>query len=314
LGNIIETAWLADKLSFGQAAGDSITPLGWQLNFSEKTISLLLMLGLVNWLVEYSGNQNTVQRFCACRSNQEARKALWICAATSLPIWAFYLLLGTALWVYYNTFPDPHAQAVLAGKASAETILPHFILTILPTGITGLVIAAAISAAMSSLDSSLNAASAVGLTDLSPRSLQARPMQDKLNWARLLTLGTGFIMMLGALALHHLDIHTLKDLLVILTSVASGGLFGLFAAALWTQRGSAGSVWLGIVICGMFTGWTLISDKTSIPEAWRYPFDLYYTAIFTNLLMFCTVISRPRNIRRASTGSQHPQIAMPSNR
>lgn len=304
---VFQTAWAADKLSFGQSTPNGIEPLGWSLDFSEKTISLLLMLGLVNWLVEYSGNQNTVQRFCACRSNQEARRALWICAATSLPIWAFYLLLGTALWVFYQTFPDTHAQAVLAGEASAETILPHFILTVLPSGITGLVIAAAISAAMSSLDSSLNAVSAVGVTDLSPKTLRSLPMRSQLNWARALTLGAGLIMICGALAMHHLEIQTLKDLLVILTSVASGGLFGLFAAALWTKRGSPGSVWLGIVLCGLLTGWTLLSDKTGLPEAWRYPFDLYYTAIFTNIVMFLTVISRPRrNTTSAATAPFQP--------
>lgn len=298
LTEVFQTAWAANKLSFGQATHHGIEPLGWHLNFSEKTITLLLMLGLVNWLVEYSGNQNTVQRFCACRSNQEARRALWICAATSLPIWAFYLLLGTALWVFYQTFPDAHAQSVLNGEASAETILPHFILTVLPSGITGLVIAAAISAAMSSLDSSLNAVSAVGITDLSPRSLRALPMRSQLNWARALTLLTGALMMAGALAMHHLDIQTLKDLLVILTSVASGGLFGLFAAALWTNRGSTASVWAGIALCAAFTGWTLLSEKVGLPEAWRYPFDLYYTAIFTNILMFLVVITRPRSAKR----------------
>jgi SSS family solute:Na+ symporter len=293
--DVVQNAWGADKLSFDKMTPEGVAPLSWHLNFSDKTISLLLMLGLVNWLVEYSGNQNTVQRFCACRSTKEARKALWICAATSLPIWAFYLLLGTALWVFYQTFPDAHAQAVLAGTASAETILPHFILSVLPIGLTGLVIAAAISAAMSSLDSSLNAVSAVGLTDLSPQAFSHQPMAAKLRWARLLTLGTGTIMMLGALSLHHLEIQTLKDLLIILTSVASGGLFGLFAAALWTRRGSPGSVWCGITLCALFTGWTVISERTGLPDAWQYPFDLYYTAIFTNLLMFITVVSRPRH-------------------
>lgn len=298
LTEVIQTAWAANKLSFGQSTAAGIEPLSWSLNFSEKTISLLLVLGLVNWLVEYSGNQNTVQRFCACRSNWDARQALWICAATSLPIWAFYLLLGTALWVFYQTFPDAHAQAVLAGNASAETILPHFILTVLPTGITGLVIAAAMSAAMSSLDSSLNAISAVGVTDLTPKRLRTRPMQNQLNWARALTLAAGLLMIFGALAMHHLEIQTLKDLLVVLTSVASGGLFGLFAAALWTQRGTPGSVWAGILLCGLFTGWTLMSEKTGLPKAWQYPFDLYYTAIFTNILMFVTVISQPRKSGR----------------
>ncbi|HBS13459.1 MAG TPA: sodium:solute symporter, partial [Alcanivorax sp.] len=77
------------------------------------TVTMMLLIGLTNWLTEYSSNQNTVQRYCASRSMKEARRGLWVYLFTALPVWAFYMLLGTALWVFFQHYPDPTAAAVL---------------------------------------------------------------------------------------------------------------------------------------------------------------------------------------------------------
>ena len=68
---------------------------------------MMLFIGLLNWLTEYSSNQNTVQRFCASKSDSEARKAMYICMFVSLPTWAFFMFLGTALYVFFQQFPTP---------------------------------------------------------------------------------------------------------------------------------------------------------------------------------------------------------------
>src|SRR5690606_38347087 len=71
------------------------------------------------------------------------------------------------LFVFFQQFPAPEAAAMLDGSRKAEGILPYFIMNHLPTGLAGLVIAAALAAAMSSLDSSINAISTVGIVDIS---------------------------------------------------------------------------------------------------------------------------------------------------
>ena len=71
------------------------------------------------------------------------------------------MFLGSALFVFFQTFPDPTTMSILAGERKAEEILPFFIISYLPPGLVGLVIAAAVAAAMSSLDSSINAIATV---------------------------------------------------------------------------------------------------------------------------------------------------------
>lgn len=81
-----------------------------------------------------------------------------------------FLVIGVMLYVYYTG----HAQAEIAsftlnGKLQTDRIFPHFIVTHLPAGVVGLVIAAIFAAAMSTLSSSLNSSSATAVGDFTFR-------------------------------------------------------------------------------------------------------------------------------------------------
>lgn len=102
-GQIFSVADEFNKFSFSVLQDGQLSSVGWGLQFDEKTVSMMLFIGLIAWLTEYSSNQNTVQRYCASRSTAEARKAMLIAVASSLPIWAFYMFLGTALFVFFNS-------------------------------------------------------------------------------------------------------------------------------------------------------------------------------------------------------------------
>src|SRR5690606_7700842 len=117
-----------NKLSFSDLEDGQLRALSWGLGLSEKTVTMLFMVGLISWLTGYSANQNTVQRYCASKGDTEARKAMLVCALSSLPIWAFYMFLGTALFVFFQQFPAPEAAAMLDGSRKAEGILPYFIM------------------------------------------------------------------------------------------------------------------------------------------------------------------------------------------
>jgi SSS family solute:Na+ symporter len=88
---------------------------------------MLLILGLFNWLTEYGSSQMTIHRYLAAKSMREARKALGVTLCSSLPIWAFYMFVGTALYVFFYHFPTPESAEILDGTRKAEQILPFFI-------------------------------------------------------------------------------------------------------------------------------------------------------------------------------------------
>lgn len=277
------------KLAFAELKGDELIPVSWSFSLQDKTGTMLLLLGLTAWLTEYSANQNTVQRFCASKSDAEARKAMFVCAFTSLPIWAFYMFLGTALYVFFQVFPTENATQILNGQQKAEQILPYFINHYLPSGVAGIVIAAALAAAMSSLDSSINAISTVSIVDIYKRFSKTEK-QDKhyLLVAKIIAVVVSVIMIVGAILLMSAETKTLQDTATILVSIVSGGVLGIYLLGFFTDQGDARAVWSGLLLTALFTIWTILAKKELLPEDWVLPFDLYYTAIIGNLLMFLT--------------------------
>ena len=120
-----------------------------------------IMLYLLGWHVCINGSdQMAVQRFLSTRDIKSARKVM----ATALGMNAVTLivlaLLGLALLAYFkmNMYLFPDVQNI---RDSADTFLLTFVTNILPPGVSGLVIAGLLAAAMSSLSSGINASSLV---------------------------------------------------------------------------------------------------------------------------------------------------------
>ena len=287
LEQILAVADRHDKLAFAAKRNGELDPVGWNLSLSAKTGTMMLLIGMTNWLTEYSSNQNTVQRYCAAASIREARRGMLVVVLASLPIWAFYMFLGTALFVFFTEFPVPEVTAMLSGERKAEHVLPWFITHHLPPGVAGLVIAAALAAAMSSLDSSLNSVTTVSIVDIYRRHL--RPGRDDRHYlraARAMAVVVTALMIGGAFWLENADTRTLQDTSTILVSLLGGGLLGLYLLGFFTRRGDARAAWCGIALTMAFTAWTVLADKGLVPEALSVPFDLYYTGLIGNLVMF----------------------------
>lgn len=287
LGQIFSVAISDGKLSLAEMTSSGFRSIDWNFSITRKTGTMLFLVGLTSWLTEYSANQNTVQRYAAAKSTYEARKAMLVCVLSSLPIWAFYMFIGTSLYVFFQVFPTIEATEMLNGVRKAEQIFPYFILNFLPPGFTGLVIAAALAAAMSSLDSSINAISTIGVVDIYRRHIK-KAEKDKhyLQIAWLIAGGAALFMVCGALILNASETKTLQDTATILYSITGGGLLGLYLLGFFTKKGNAKSVWIGLIVTSLFTIWTILSKRGLVPEWLHTPFDLYYTGLIGNIIMF----------------------------
>jgi solute:Na+ symporter, SSS family len=284
---IFEVAAAEGKFAFAELKAGVLEPVSWDLSVLDKTGTMILLMGLTVWLTEYSANQNTVQRYCAAKSSHEARKAMWVAACSSLPIWAFFMFLGTSLFVFFQQFPTLEATQMLVGDRKAEAILPYFIANYLPPGLVGLVIAAAGAAAMSSLDSSINAISTVSVVDIYRRHLNGgQDDRHYLKAAWVIASVTSVLMIAGAIYLTYAETKTLQDTATILVSLLGGGLLGMYLLGFFTRKGDARSVWVGIAFTMLFTAWTILAKNGLVPERFSAPFDLYYTGFIGNLVMF----------------------------
>ena len=314
LGQILSVATADGKLAFAELTDGKLEPVSWGLSLQHKTGTMMLLLGLTAWLTEYSANQNVIQRYCASKSAHEARKAMFVCAFSSVPIWAFFMFLGTSLYVYFKVFPTPEATEMLTGVRKAEDVLPFFIMNRLPFGIRGIVIAAALAAAMSSLDSSINAISTCGVTDIYRRLfVPSREDRHYLRVAWAIATGAAVFMVGGALVLAQMKTKTLQDTATIVGSLLGGGLLGMYLLGFLTDKGDARAVWIGIACTILFTGWTILVQRDMVPRWLSAPFDLYYTRIIGNLVMFvvgyvfgCLLPKRERALENLTVWHQDP--------
>ncbi len=281
------------KFMLGDVEADGqLHPIGvWQFALSHKTVLMLLLVGLFQWLAEYSTNQETIQKYCAAKSAKEARRAMWISCWTCLPTWGYFMLVGTGLFVFYQVFPDDAAREMLHGVRKSEDILPHFMTTQLPPGITGIVVAAVLAAAMSSMSSAMNSISAVAITDLYKRHWV--PEADERHYviaARLVTLASATIMILGAYWLYKADNKTLQHVWTELQSIVAGGLLGLYMLGFFTKRGDGRAVAFGIAFAVAFSCVISLAGLGWLPEpAAQFVdghFETYYTGIVGNVAMF----------------------------
>ncbi|AQQ71688.1 Na(+)/glucose symporter [Limihaloglobus sulfuriphilus] len=276
-----------NKFSFSENINGTLQNLDFFGPLSEKTIFMLILVGFTTWMTSYSSNQNIIQRYCATRDLKETKKAMWVCVWSSLPIWAFFMFLGTALFAFFHHFPTEETQQILAGERKAEQVLPFFIINYLPSGVTGIVIAATLAAAMSSLDSGINAISTVSVVDIYKRVFVTKKADKHyLKAAWFFASLASVVMIGGALIISHTDTNTLQDTGLILASVVSGGMLGIYILGFFTKIRGVRSVWAGIATTLSFTVWTVLSSKDLLPDAISFRYDLYYTTIFGNLIMF----------------------------
>jgi SSS family solute:Na+ symporter len=292
LAEVLGTAWASGKLGFSDLAPNGLLrPTGLGLSLSDKTVTMMLVVGLSHWLAEYACNQNVIQRYCASASTREARRALWFGCWWAVPLWIGFQLLGTALWVFYQRFPSPTSTAILAGQLSAERIVPHFVVTQLPVGLVGLVVAGVLAAAMSSLDSSLNAVATVGIVDVYRRHVaKGRDDGHYLRMAKALSCLASAGMILGALLLLNARTKTLQDATTTLIALTSGGLLGLYLLGFLTRRGDGRSAAIAIAATLMLSLYRALSSAPWFPAGLRLaPLDAvdgYYTALLAHALMF----------------------------
>jgi SSS family solute:Na+ symporter len=202
----------------------------------------------------FGTNQQTVQRYLSCRSVAEARRAAWLGWATGALITILTLCVGLALHGFYTS-----ATATLPDDLATDAILPYFLADQLPPGLAGLLVAAILAAAMSSLDSALSSLATTVEVDFLDRIRPAEP-GARLRRARWLTLAAGVLATLAALLLAGRG--TLLALGVRVMGWFAGPILAVFLLALRRRPPSASSVLLGT---GLGTALVLAA---SVPGPW----------------------------------------------
>ncbi|MGF1472282.1 MAG: sodium:solute symporter [Rubrobacteraceae bacterium] len=236
-GGLIAIAFLAGGLPegfFAQATEAGKTQL-FDLASNPLTNPYSLFTAVVGGamlgMASHGADQIVVQRLLACRTLADGQKAVIGSAVVVGIQFAVFLVVGLLLWGYYNA-QDPEGL----GLTRADEVFPLFIIEGLPAGLSGLLLVGIVSAAMSTLSSSLNALSSSTLVDLYER-FSGRSLSDEagLRLARIFTLVWAGVFIIFANLFENTD-NPVVELGLGIAGLTYGALLGAFLLGLLVRR------------------------------------------------------------------------------
>jgi len=176
-----------------------------------------------------------VQRLLAARGLKDAQRALIGSGAFIIAQFALFLLVGTSLWL---------AGADQGGRSDA--IYPSFVITRLPPGLAGLVVAGILAAAMSSHASAVNSLASASTHDFyAPLARRQEPTH--LLWVgRWLTLLWTAVLVAGAMAFRNQNTPVVQ-LALSVASITYGALLGTYLLGGWWSRARQRDVIVAII-------------------------------------------------------------------
>ncbi len=210
-------------------------------------------------MAAFGTDQLNAQRMFCCRNQSDARKAI-IWSSVSLLITVLMLMVGLGLYAYYQVVPPTPYEAMRFAE-DTDNVFPVWITTVIPTGLTGLIIAGAFAAAISSLDSILAALSQTTLSLFSKVDLDESEEAGKrqVRRSRALVAGWGLAMAGFAIALNGMrEGINMVSLAFGMVSYTYGPLLGILFLALWPEklkRRDSSGVWIGVLISILFAIW-----------------------------------------------------------
>lgn len=263
--------------------------------FTEPTFWVVLLYGVVINLQNFGIDQSYIQRYQTARSLEDARRSVWIGALTYIPVSALFLFIGTALFAYYGAHPGL-LPAELQVPGAGDRVFPHFIVTALPAGVTGLLIAALAAAAMSSVDTSMNSSATILMSDVYLRFLNREATEArKIRFLRRATVAMG---VLGTgTALLMISIKSALDVWWNLAGIFSGGMVGLFLLGAFSRRAESPHALAGMVAGLLVIAWAALSPGRDV--AWANSLHAFMTTVLGTVVIFGigALVSRGR-VRR----------------
>ena len=220
--------------------------------FADPTLRYTLWVGLLAMpfqnFTAFGVDQLNTQRMFCCGNVKDARKAMcW--SSVSLLITMLMLAVGSGLFAWYQAFPP---EAALAAKFAADSnnVFPAWIVREVPIGLSGLILAGAFAAAISSLDSILAALSQTSLSVIyGQEKMEAEGQGARMvKISRIAVLIWGVILTLAGLLLWEIYQNNQESDLIGLAfgmvAYTYGPLLGVLLAALIPWRVSG----LGLVV------------------------------------------------------------------
>ena len=197
--------------------------------------------GIFLYTSYYGTDQSQVQRELSAATTADTKKSLLLNGFARFPLTALYVLLGMVMLAVFQNSPEL-IERVPYNKP--DYLVPQFILLYLPQGLRALIFASLLSAAMSSLDSSLNSLSASTVHDFIAPRLKKKDrllLISKLTTVSWGILITGFAFLVGSIS------ETVIESINKIGSAFFGPILAAFIVGVLSRKATARSISAGIL-------------------------------------------------------------------
>ncbi len=249
-GQMIEMGGAAGKLRMFDLSLDFTQPYGLWAG---------LLGGAFLSLGSHGVDQMMVQRYLSARNLPDARRALWVSGFVVAAQFALFLLIGVALYCFYQLNPP----AVPFERA--DRVFGRFILNEMPVGLIGVLLGAVFAAAMSTLSSSLNSCATTAVKDIySPLAGERATPSRQLRWTRLLTVVFGLVQIAVGIGGQWLNSTVVSSVLGI-AGFTTGILLGVFFLGLFARRVGQRAALVGLTVGLVGMSWIFFYTDLAWP-------------------------------------------------
>jgi SSS family solute:Na+ symporter len=249
-------------------------------------------------------DQLMVQRLLSARDQRESKLALLSSGAAIFFQFSLFLLVGAALFVFYKMNPP----SVPFGRS--DRIFPTFIVSQMPSGISGLLIAAILAAAMSNLSAALNSLSSTTIIDFYLRIRPNTSEKQRMAMSRGATIVWGLILF-GLAIVTQFGGQRVLELGLSIASVPYGGLLGVFLLGVLTKRANQTGALIGMA-CGLLVNLFLFFGPRyhlmTTVVAWTWYVTIGTTLTFVVGYFASIVFSGPEKTERVEDAVLHSNV------
>lgn len=183
-------------------------------------------------MASHGTDQLIVQRLPTVKTLKDSQRALIGSGIIVVGQFFLFLFMGLLLYSYYQG-----ASLADLGLIKADEIFPKFIIERIPTGLSGIIIAGLLAAAMSTLSGSVNSLAAATMHDIyKPYFSKSNDDRKDVATARAFTFLWALLLIGMAIFFIYSESKVLVEIALGVASFTYGGLLGLFLLAILVRR------------------------------------------------------------------------------
>jgi SSS family solute:Na+ symporter len=257
----------------------------FKTGLTESTFWVVLIYGFFINLQNFGIDQNYIQRYMAAGSEKDAKKSALYGGLMYIPVSMLFLFIGTSLFSFYSAHPN-----ILPNGLQADRVFPFYIVTSLPEGLTGLLIASVFAAGMSTISTSVNSSATVIHNDYFRKLLKTENTERKSM--KILYISSFIFSVISILiAIAMINVQSVLETWWKLASIFSGGMLGLFLLGFLVKKVNNVAAVTGVIAGVLVIAWMSLSPlffKSPGLEKYASPFHSYLSIVFGTMAILIT--------------------------